>query len=77
MPKRFRSISPMNFLRNVRMEGAHLDLVDTACEENITEIAMKWGFYHLGRFSIGYKKRYGHSPSQTAKGLVPETECFV
>lgn len=67
--KRFRDTSPMNYLRTVRMEGAHQDLVDTACGENITHIAMKWGFSHLGRFSIEYKKRYGYSPSQTAKGL--------
>lgn len=34
-------------------------------EDSITDIAMRWGFNHLGRFSAMYKKRFGESPRQT------------
>ncbi len=65
--KRFRGTSPMNYLRAVRMEGARQDLLRERGGGNITHIAMKWGFTHLGRFSIDYKKRFGESPSETFK----------
>jgi len=65
--KRFRGISPMRYLRDMRMEGAHQNLLDADGQESVTDIAMQWGFSHLGRFSIEYKKRYGCSPSQTVK----------
>jgi AraC-like DNA-binding protein len=28
---------------------------------------MRWGFAHLGRFSIEYKERFGESPSQSLR----------
>jgi AraC-like DNA-binding protein len=31
----------------------------------VSEIALKWGFYHMGRFAIRYKALFGESPSQT------------
>lgn len=65
--KRFRGTAPMNYLRSVRMEGAREDLLNGLGKQNITSIAMKWGFTHLGRFSIEYKKRFGESPSDTFK----------
>ena len=33
--------------------------------ESVTEIAMQWGFTHMGRFSIEYRRRFGESPSET------------
>jgi AraC-like DNA-binding protein len=29
-----------------------------------TDIAMAWGFYHLGRFAVEYARRFGESPSE-------------
>lgn len=31
----------------------------------ITEIATRWGFNHLGRFSAWYKDTYSESPYET------------
>ena len=28
---------------------------------------MKWGFCHLGRFAVEYRRRFGESPSQTLR----------
>lgn len=65
--KRFRGFAPIHYLRSVRMEGARSDILKGRDQHNITSIAMKWGFSHLGRFSIEYKRRFGESPSDTLK----------
>lgn len=62
--KHFKGISPMAFLKNLRFEHAHHDLTQRS-SLSITEIAYKWGFSHLGRFSQEYKQRYGVLPSIT------------
>ncbi|RMO59931.1 BenABC operon transcriptional activator BenR [Pseudomonas amygdali pv. eriobotryae] len=64
--REFRNISPMAFLRNVRMERVHLELRNPGTD-SVTDIAMKWGFAHLGRFSQEYRKYYGELPSATLR----------
>jgi AraC-like DNA-binding protein len=66
--KHFRDtygISPMRYVRNLRFERAHQDLLKAGAESKITEIALRWGFAHLGRFAVEYRERFGESPSET------------
>jgi len=35
--------------------------------ESISEIAMAWGFYHLGRFSEQYRQLFNEQPRTTVK----------
>lgn len=63
--KRFRGISPICYLHNLRLDLAREEFLQADNDVNITYVAMKLGFNHLGRFSINYKKRFGESPSQT------------
>lgn len=64
----FRNISPMAYLKQVRMRRIREDLRSAdANAETVTEIAMRWGFAHLGRFSTHYKKMFGESPSETLR----------
>ncbi len=52
------------WLRQHRLDGARRDLAQAAgTDMTVSEIAMKWGFWHLGRFSAYYAQRYGHVPS--------------
>ena len=63
-----RGTSPMRYLRDARFVRVREDL-SRAPERSITRVAMLWGFYHLGRFAVEYRKRFGETPSQTrAKG---------
>ncbi|EPM81596.1 putative transcriptional regulator, partial [Pseudomonas syringae pv. actinidiae ICMP 18804] len=64
--REFRNTSPMAFLRHVRMERVHLELRNPGTD-SVTDIAMKWGFAHLGRFSQEYRKHYGELPSATLR----------
>ncbi len=59
-------LSPMQYLRALRLDGARQSLLgEPAC--SIATIAMRWGFAHLGRFSLEYKERFGESPSQSLR----------
>ncbi len=62
--RKFRDISPMAFLRDVRMEHVHQELRNPG-SNSVTDIALKWGFPHLGRFAQEYRKHYGELPSAT------------
>lgn len=64
--REFRDTTPMAYLRDVRLEHVHQALrQDTTL--SVTDIALKWGFGHLGRFSQEYRKRYGELPSATLR----------
>lgn len=69
--------TPLMYLRRVRLDSAHRDLLAIAEgreDGTVTDVALRWGFVHLGRFAAFYKATYGTAPSRTA-GLrgYPET----
>ncbi|MUM18862.1 AraC family transcriptional regulator [Mycobacterium sp. CBMA271] len=61
--------SPMAYLREVRLNRARdaLASADPRSGASVTDIALDWGFMHLGRFSVEYRRRFGESPSQTLR----------
>ncbi|HAJ87914.1 MAG TPA: AraC family transcriptional regulator, partial [Pseudomonas sp.] len=51
-----------------KLEQIHGRLSDPSARvRNITEIAMDYGFMHLGRFSESYKSTFGELPSDTLR----------
>jgi transcriptional regulator GlxA family with amidase domain len=34
---------------------------------NLTHIAARWGFEHMGRFAQGYRELFGERPSETIR----------
>lgn len=63
----FEKTTPAAYLRKIRLEAARRDLLDPACLLSIREICLKWGFFHIGRFSDTYRKAYGETPSETRR----------
>jgi AraC-like DNA-binding protein len=61
--------TPTSYLRNERLERARSDLADApgSSRLTVTDVAMRWGFNHLGRFATTYRNRFGESPSQTLR----------
>lgn len=57
--------SPMRYTRTARLTRVHEALLNNEWTESVTDVAMAWGFLHLGRFSIEYRKHFGESPSET------------
>jgi AraC-like DNA-binding protein len=67
--RRHLDTTPLAYLRSVRMEQAHHDLQSAGPVggDSVAAVAAKWGFTHLGRFAVEYRRRFGVYPSQTLR----------
>lgn len=64
--KEYCGISPMQYLRQIRLDRARTDLLQTEdATTSVADVALRWGFMHQGRFSAEYKQRFGETPSQS------------
>ncbi len=55
---------PMERMRNLRLEAARERLLGSR-HLSVTEVAMDYGFTHLGRFASYYRERFGELPRHT------------
>ncbi len=61
----FRGMTPMAFLRSVRLQHAHVILRSSdPAHMTVTQVALNCGFNHIGEFSAAYKRAYGELPSE-------------
>jgi AraC-like DNA-binding protein len=58
-------MNPMEYLWLRRMSLARRELKRHHSSASVTRIAMKFGFWHLGRFAIEYRSLFGETPSAT------------
>jgi AraC-like DNA-binding protein len=64
--REYFDLSVTDYLKTIRLDKAHRALATTkGGEESVTDIALRCGFTHLGRFSVAYRTRFGESPSET------------
>jgi AraC-like DNA-binding protein len=62
-------VSPMRYLREVRLDRVHADLKSAASDSvTVSHIARRWGFLYLGRFAAAYRQKFGQTPSETLRG---------
>ncbi|PDV87450.1 AraC family transcriptional regulator [Rhizobium sp. H4] len=66
--RQFRNTTPIAYLHEIRMVAARRDLLESGAKQAVADIALRWGFTHLGRFAAEYRKRFGELPSQTLRG---------
>jgi len=66
--RKHRGTTPLGYLRDRRLERAHADLLRAPPGSRVTDIALRWGFTHFGRFAELYRARYGLSPRDTLRG---------
>jgi AraC-like DNA-binding protein len=61
-------VSPMSYVRRRRLEQAHDELLrlDPA-GTRVTDVALRHGFTHTGRFAALHRARFGESPSVTLR----------
>ncbi len=57
-------VSPMNFLRNLRLDNARERILSGS---SVSDAAFDSGFSHLGRFAKYYAERFGDLPSSNAR----------
>ena len=57
--------TPLRALRGERMKRVRYELSDSGSSSTVADIALKWGFTHLGRFASDYQAEFGEKPSET------------
>ncbi|HQU70618.1 MAG TPA: AraC family transcriptional regulator [Albidovulum sp.] len=62
-----RGTTPLGFWREARLARAHADLIAAPPGTRVTEVALRWGFTHFGRFAEAYRARYGFCPREALK----------
>jgi TolB-like protein len=66
--RRFVGRSPAQVKRELLLARVRRELLRASPEATTTDIAMRCGIGHLGRFAAAYRERYGESPSATLQG---------
>jgi AraC family transcriptional regulator, ethanolamine operon transcriptional activator len=66
-------IPPARFMKACRLNGARKDLcgIDSLALK-VSDIANKWGFWHLGQFAKDYRLWFGELPSETCRRVPAE-----
>lgn len=60
--------SPMTYLRRIRLDRVRAELLRAnASDVRVTDVAMKWGFFHQSRFAQQYRDQFGELPSRTLR----------
>lgn len=66
--RKYCGMAPLQYLHTRRLEQARAELLATHTSGNtVAQIAHRWGFAHLGRFSQAYRQRFGELPSDTLR----------
>lgn len=61
-------LPPMEYLKILRLHGVRRALKSADSRTSkVTDIALDWGFWHMGQFSRDYRNMFGESPSNVLK----------
>jgi len=58
-----RGITPYRYLQEFRLSEVRRALSSGSEAKNVTEVARRFGFRELGRFSAQYREAFGESPT--------------
>lgn len=64
---RYLGMGPKRYMRTRRLRLVHQALVNADAATLVTDVAIRYGFYELGRFAGGYHKVFGELPSVTLR----------
>lgn len=62
--KKIFGLTPKKFIKLLKLNLAHEEMLLSKDQKKVSEIAMELGFENFGRFSKEYKKLYGKLPSE-------------
>jgi AraC-like DNA-binding protein len=69
LQRQFRSVygvTPQVWFRSMKLNAIRRELQQSGgTGERISDIAMRWGFLHLGRFAEEYRRLFGERPKDT------------
>lgn len=58
---------PIKYIRGRKLDRVYQLLQNGDGDHSVTDIALQYGFNHLGRFADYYRRRYGELPSDTLR----------
>lgn len=59
-------VNPVAYLRSLRLNGVRRDLrTEARGASTVSDVAARWGFWHLPRFAAEYRALFGELPSKT------------
>lgn len=67
----YRDQSPMEVLREHRMNGVRRDLLAAPPDATVSSVLRTWGYVNHGVFAQAYRARFGEPPSATLARLSP------
>lgn len=66
--RRTYGMTPKRWFTTMKLNRVHAELKQRGrSDTRVTDVALDWGFNHLGRFSAEYRRLFGESPSQTLR----------
>ena len=67
----YYGVSPQQYLKSYRLNAVRKEMIaQNPSHLKITDVANKWGFWHMGQFAQDYKRRFGELPSETMNKLL-------
>lgn len=73
--RQFKMTSPSAYLQYLRLEAVHQELLQPTPGQTVSDVALRWGFTHLGRMAAEYRERFGQLPSQTLRLSIGPSNC--
>ena len=73
--QRVLDTSPLAYLRDLRLRAVHVELTRPENFLPVREVALKWGFTHMGRFAAQYREAFGVTPSETSRLAGEDGQC--
>ncbi|MGI9514059.1 MAG: helix-turn-helix domain-containing protein [Anderseniella sp.] len=68
--KEYFGFGPNMYRKCLRLNRVRIDILHDQEANTISEIAGKWGFWHMGQFAQDYRKLFNEKPSQTRERVV-------
>lgn len=65
--RHFRGHTPLAVLHAIRLDLAHADLVLGTSDAAVATVARRYGFTNTARFAAAFRRRFGKTPTETAR----------
>jgi AraC-like DNA-binding protein len=62
-------VTPSSYIKSRRLAAVQSELIKNGPKVVISDVANRWGFWHMGSFASDYRKQFGELPSATLNRL--------
>ena len=62
-------VSPSSYIKSRRLSAVQSELIKKGPTAVISDVANRWGFWHMGSFAADYRKQFGELLSETLRRI--------